>query len=168
MVAIGYVFWTSVKEVLPEEGDVVLIFSTNRAIGINVGAYEDGQWSVMVPNETYSVTIEEVTHWSYLPEEPKNKRYSGWIELSKKLPDMNIDVFVCHEDNDFCEICRLKDRRLDQYLINKPKDFPPLYWEFDVDECTGEDSYESNTHWMPWPKSVKELRVEVEDGVGKD
>ncbi len=63
--------WISVYDDLPDEDDVVLIFSTDRTIGINVGGHNDGEWSIMVPNETYAVTVEGVTHWSYLPETPK-------------------------------------------------------------------------------------------------
>ncbi len=59
--------WISVKERLPEEGELLLLYTnTNK---YDFGVYYDGKWHVTCHlREIYSVT-----HWMPLPKSPKVK-----------------------------------------------------------------------------------------------
>lgn len=54
--------WISVKDMLPEDDDDVLIFSNERVIF--VGCYKNGQW---ISYSLYAIYGNVVTHWMPLP-----------------------------------------------------------------------------------------------------
>jgi hypothetical protein len=64
--------WISIKDNLPDIGCFCILFSPEQGIGQFVGYLEDDStWKCYVPTEGRSIDIDWVTHWMYLPEEPK-------------------------------------------------------------------------------------------------
>ncbi len=66
--------WISVKEILPEEGQRVLVYGISfQQPEVHVGEFTGYSW-IYFPQEASWSSLVDVSHWMPLPEAPKENK----------------------------------------------------------------------------------------------